>query len=358
MPGPGPAEPVGVVWQAEVGGLLLGAPAVVDGVLYAAGGDYEDSEPAASVRGIVVALDAATGAEHWRVETIGHVSDSPAVVDGVVYVGTNAGRLLALDAATGAERWQIDLGGRVYVSSPAIAGGLLFINTGAVSSSPAVADGLVYVGGGPGRVGGGESVTIAVGIATGAERWRVMTRESGFYALDATSGAQRWFVATDVLLTNSVAVAAGIAYFVDGTGGVLLAVDAASGQPRWQVVLDGWALYASPAVSDGVVYVVDMLGYLYAFDASHGTERWRFAASGASYLSPVIAGDLYLADRVGNVTAVDSVTGQERWTAATGGQVTGPDPGPSPVVVDGLLYISRADGVLVAAGQVATDPGP
>ena len=40
------------------------------------------------VAGTVHALDAATGAERWRYETDSYVSSSPAVVDGIVYVGS------------------------------------------------------------------------------------------------------------------------------------------------------------------------------------------------------------------------------------------------------------------------------
>ena len=96
-------------------GGVFSSPAVVDGVVYV--GQGRD----------VYALDAASGQLRWRYETGSGVYSSPAVVDGVVYVGSYDDYLYALDAASGQLRWRYETGNRVY-------------------SSPAVVDGVVYVG--------------------------------------------------------------------------------------------------------------------------------------------------------------------------------------------------------------------
>src|ERR1700691_3556891 len=62
----------------------------------------------------------------WSYATANMVSSSPAVADGVVYVGSNDGNVYALDAKTGANLWSFTTGGG--------------------ASSPAVVDGVVYVG--------------------------------------------------------------------------------------------------------------------------------------------------------------------------------------------------------------------
>jgi len=54
---------------------------------------------------------------------------SPAVADGVVYMGSDDGNLYALNATTGALLWKYTTGGWV-------------------ASTPAVANGVVYFGGG------------------------------------------------------------------------------------------------------------------------------------------------------------------------------------------------------------------
>ena len=61
------------------------------------------------------------------------VFSSPAVVGGVVYIGSEDGKVYALNATTGAREWSYTTGGPVY-------------------SSPAVANGVVYVGSNDGNV--------------------------------------------------------------------------------------------------------------------------------------------------------------------------------------------------------------
>jgi len=111
-------------------------------------------------------LDSATGFLLWKFATGGSVTCTPAVADGVVYLGSNDGNVYALDSATGTERWRV-LTGPCYGSSPALANGVVYIGgnqyvfaldaatgknlwtfaTGnTVQSSPAVVDGRVYVG--------------------------------------------------------------------------------------------------------------------------------------------------------------------------------------------------------------------
>jgi outer membrane protein assembly factor BamB len=92
----------------------VSSPAVANGVVYV--GSYDSS---------VYALKAYTGAKVWSYPTGGGIS-SPAVANGVVYVGANDS-IDALNAATGALLWSYSTGK-------------------AVNSSPAVVNGAVYVG--------------------------------------------------------------------------------------------------------------------------------------------------------------------------------------------------------------------
>jgi eukaryotic-like serine/threonine-protein kinase len=57
----------------------------VDGVVYIGGGE-----------GALLALEAATGEVLWRWQTDGIVGSSPAVVEGVVYVGSSDGFVYAV----------------------------------------------------------------------------------------------------------------------------------------------------------------------------------------------------------------------------------------------------------------------
>ena len=78
----------------------------------------------------VYALNATTGAELWNYPTRGEVFSSPAVANGVVYVGSGYpdNLLYALNATTGALLWSYATGFPVY-SSPAVANGVVYVGS-------------------------------------------------------------------------------------------------------------------------------------------------------------------------------------------------------------------------------------
>ena len=76
-----------------------------------------------SCDGKVYALNATTGAQIWNYTTGDVVDSSPAVAGGVVFVGSDDGNVYALNATTGAQVWNYTTGSSVF-SSPAVAGGV------------------------------------------------------------------------------------------------------------------------------------------------------------------------------------------------------------------------------------------
>ena len=194
MPGPGPepdpAHGVRARWRFATGDDVFSSPAVVDGVVYIGSNDTN-----------VYALNAATGTEQWRFATGGFVIPSPAVVDGVVYVGSWDNNLYALDAATGTERWRFATGDDVY-------------------SSPAVVDGVVYVG----------------------------SDDTNLYALDAATGTEWWRFATGDNVLSSPAVVDGVVYAGSGDGNVY-ALEAA--QPVLETDATAEVTVEGPAVRGG-----------------------------------------------------------------------------------------------------------
>ena len=61
-------------------------------------------------------------------QTGSEVRSSPAVAGGVVYVGSGDGRVYALNATTGAQVWNYTTGSFVF-SSPAVAGGVVYVGS-------------------------------------------------------------------------------------------------------------------------------------------------------------------------------------------------------------------------------------
>ncbi|MEV8635653.1 PQQ-binding-like beta-propeller repeat protein [Streptosporangium sp. NPDC051023] len=307
-----------ISWTHEVGGVVGSSPAVADGVVYIGSNDRK-----------VYALDAKTGAERWTHKTGGWVGSSLAVADGVVYIGSYDRKVYALDAKTGAERWTHK------TSSP-------------VRSSLAVADGVVYIGSDDGKV-------YALDTKTGAERWTYETsspvrsspavadgviyvrgNDRKVYALNAKTGAERWTHETSEPVSSSPVVADGIVYI--GSIFKMYALDAKTGAERWTHEICGLAS-SSPVVADGIVYIGCLRGEVYALDARSGAERWTYETKGAVVSNPAVAdGVIYIGSYDRKVYALDAKTGAERWTHKTGGWVDS-----SPAVVDGVVYIGSND---------------
>ena len=74
---------------------MCSSPAVANGVVYVGAGD-----------GNVYALNAGTGAKLWSYASgKRYMYSSPAVANGVVYIGSDDGNVYALNASTGAKLW-------------------------------------------------------------------------------------------------------------------------------------------------------------------------------------------------------------------------------------------------------------
>src|SRR5579872_4444537 len=73
---------------------------------------------------LALAAPMKSGAEKWLFMTGSYVSSSPAVVNGVVYVGSADDYVYALDATTGAKIWAFQTGGPIFQSSPTVVNGI------------------------------------------------------------------------------------------------------------------------------------------------------------------------------------------------------------------------------------------
>ena len=129
------------VWRANDGSTMYASPTVANGFIYTAdqgGTVYAYQAPGvggASCSGVpIVCLPV------WYSGSLGTLDSSPAVADGVVYVGADSGKLYAFDAY-GSLQHCVNEG--PYNSCSALWKG---VTGGPVRSSPAVANGVVYVG--------------------------------------------------------------------------------------------------------------------------------------------------------------------------------------------------------------------
>jgi len=248
-------------------------------------------------RGLVLAVQARTGRILWHRQFSGCVAASPAVGDGVVYLGfldpppcrVTAPRFLAaLDARTGSTLWRF--------------------RAGVVETPPLLVDGRVYFGSWDHRV----------------------------YAVDARTGRLDWSFATGDRVKGGVAFSRRT-IFTGSYDGRLYALDARSGRPRW--VAGGGALgglYATPSVANGRVFVGSTNGRVYAFSSAAGRLLWSRATGSYVYSPAALAGGTaYIGSYDHRLYALSQATGRIRWTFDAGAPISG-----APTVLGGLVYFS------------------
>lgn len=212
---------------------MIATPAVADGVVYVGSFDYN-----------VYALDATTGEQIWSFLTESFVESTPTFADGVLYFGSFDNKTYALDATTGLQIWSFETGHDLCVQS-----------------SPTVANGMVYIG------------SSYAGTLHGA-----------IFALNVIDGSLVWDYETDGLVFGAPVVVGDILYVgssymgpvptefspetfavvLTGLRGNVYALDATTGTLVWNYSTGG-AMYSSPAVVDEVLYVGSMDSNVYAF---------------------------------------------------------------------------------------------
>ncbi len=271
--------------------------------------------------------------ERWSTTLSGSIDDQVTVVDGTVYVATDAGTVHALDAADGDERWSESLeGGR--------------------SQSPCVVDGLVVVG----------------------------TEEDELVALDAADGEREWTTELAGPVAGPTA-ADGTVYVGTSDEPVAYAIDAADGDEQWSAELSLDAV-DYPAVADDAVYVgveEGLDGRLHALDRIDGSEAWLH--EGARMQSPTLVEDDIVAPSLtvelltpdgvshrgfgfaGHVIWSPAATSEAVFAGSTGGRFaaferadTGTDwnvevgrrPISAPAVTDDAVYLTAGEPKLVA----------
>jgi outer membrane protein assembly factor BamB len=196
------------LWSYNTGDYsMLSAPAVVNGVVYAASGD-------------LLAINSKTGKLIWSYP-IGNpqgsdVWDGPSVYNGVVYVGGSNSTIYALGANNGSLIWSSEV---------------------ALESNISVGDGIVYL----------------------------PSADGNLYALDAYSGDELWKYASPNLHPGESAVANGVVYvgMSNNSGqGRIVALDTSSGDVVWEY---GDTTFIAPSVANGSLYVSDFYFGTYAF---------------------------------------------------------------------------------------------
>jgi len=314
-----------LLWHFETGSSVRSSPAVYDGLVYIGSDD-----------GCVYALDAMSGNLKWRYKTGSAVSSSPAVSEGLVYINSQEGSVYALDVKNGKLKWTYQIG--------------LYYTGSSLYSSPAVADGIVYVGSSDGCV-------YALDAKNGDLKWKHPIHSySSFIDKELEEDLHKGIISRELknmfklnglVLSENSTVKRGEgnlkSIIVDEENGMIHeiwkeGVSSATlhGNTYFSPlsVYTRNSIYSSPALFGGTVYVKS--GYFYALDAKNGGSLWKYNMGQGSSSSPTISnGMVYIGSNAGYVYALDAKNGDLLWKYNTGSPIY-----TSPAVADSIVYVA------------------
>ena len=341
------------------GGLTLAAVGVGVVAKLAAALDANKNSSRGNLPGATPSPTAMSGSLKWRFDTGFQVANSVALMDGVVYVGTDQGMVYAIDASTGAKRW----------SSQATA------SKDQRCTGPTVENGIVYVGGSEG-VGAGEGFIYALDGATGAPRWHYKVGDDvgvplvaggtvylgsfdgHVYAFNAETGTLQWKYAADLPFGTLPAIVGNTVYVnstsLEKANQLVIALDADTGSKKWSFEVNA-SVMTSPTAASTIVCFCSESG-VFALNATTGALQWKKDLGSTPSSGPAVAGGVVCVyDSNGNVNALDFGSGNLSWQT----QVDQPQNGVdvvmcwSPIIANGQIYL----GTLHHIYSVRTDNG-
>ena len=340
-----PTLKVKKVWSINIGrgnskqGINL-TPSFSAGSIYA--GDY---------RGNLVAVDADTGKQQWRIKSDVPLSAGPSVSEDLILIGTLNGTVLAYSQGSRSPLWQATVSSEV-LSQPVLHDDVVVVRCvdGRIfgldardgrrlwlydlsvpllslrgNSAPLARAGVVYIGYDGGQV-------VALNVEDGSEIWiQPVAAAEGRTELDrlADIDGQMVLVATDLYVSSykgrlaSMATQSGrLLWFKDigsGTGvvvertrlsvsdheGNLWLLDRRNGATVWKQDILLRRGLTRPAIYGNYVVVGDKEGFLHWFDADSGEllARNRTSKEGLAAAPVAIGTTLYVLANNGDLTA-------------------------------------------------------
>jgi outer membrane protein assembly factor BamB len=283
--------------------------------------------------GTVIAARTSDGAVVWSKELHRCIASSPAVRQGIVYIGwagpapcgkrkDGTGGVVALGLQTGRILWKFGAGN--VEASPAVVADRLFF-----SAFRSRHESRVYAM----KLGPGRHIVWSYALATKVasspallgRRLYVAAYNRSVYGFDGWSGRLKWRTS---------------AYADDAETRVLMNLRSLVKRRSWS---EG-GYYATPAVAYRRVYVGVIDGVFSAFDIETGEHRWSQKLSGSIYGSAALWNETaYVGTTSGAFYALSALTGRTRWKVQLDGKIFG-----SPTVTNGRVYISTTNRETIA----------
>jgi outer membrane protein assembly factor BamB len=298
-------------WRFETGGDVFSSPAVADGVVYVGSNDKS-----------LYAIDADTGELIWRYEAYDDIGSTPSVVDGIVYFGDINGQIYAVDTTQGEIQWIAHAmpSSFLCLPSPVVYEDLVYFSgksllyvfdkeTGELSDQNGCMEFLDDIYPFPEIDSNDCSLpTVVDGVIYSGH----MSHLNAYFTEDC---GLNWSFDTGYLVNSSPAVVQDVVYFVSGDG-YLYAVGAESGGLKWKSYIGrnkSVSPFSSPTVADGVVYVGSSNGLVFAMNADTGKTIWLYKTGGPVLSTPAVAdGVVYIGSKDGYLYAIEAdITNQE-----------------------------------------------
>jgi len=318
----------------------------------------------------------------WTYEAGEAIESSAAIVNGVVYVGSQSGELAALNLSNGSVRWKYRATGPIGESSPCVSNGVVFIGDlngivhavsaregkaiwtfktrAEVKSSPVVAGDKVLIG-------SYDEHLYCLGASNGALIWKFQTAgpvhctagiangmahiagcDETFRAIRIADGKEVFHVASGAYTGASPAILGQKAFY--GTfNNEVLAVNLVTHRISWRYRnrKRQFPYYSSAGVIEGKVIVGGRDKMVHCVDATTGKELWTFMTRARVESSPALAdGRVFIGSNDGKLYVLDYKTGAKVWEFDAGAPLSA-----SPAIAAARVVIGSEDGRLYCFGQ-------
>lgn len=321
--------------------LLKSTPAVVDGVVYVGTNSKINSFPhyinppedyILETWNNYYAFNASNGDLIWnhRDNSSWFISSECGAVDGIAYFSGSTA-IVALNASNGELVWNYTAEGGD--SSPFFSNGVVYLITTNDSSGKTLHAFNATTGNEiwnyPHLFGATGEPTIVNGVLY----FGIGAVSDDLSAFNASTGEQIWtFTAEDIVLSTP-AVSQGVVYFTADKN--IYAVNASTGDKLWNysttVISREGPQYESrsPTVANGIVYVYSIREKnFYALKASNGEKLWNL--TGASGNPPKVENGIVYVKYEGSLWVLNAYTGEKMWKYT--------NMSPSVTINEGVLY--------------------
>ena len=272
----------------------------------------------------------------WTFEAGDSIESSAAIVDGVVYVGSQSADLIAVNLSDGKLRWKYKVKDGIGESSPAVHAGVVVV--GDLSGTVLAVD----AKDGKGLWTFSAMAEVKASPVIVDDKVIVGSYDGSLYCLSLKDGKLVWEFKTNGPVHATASVAGGLAY-ISGCDGVLRGIRIADGKEMVSITTGSYT-GASPALAPGQwVYFGTFDNDVLGFSLKTRKQIWRFENPERQFpfysSAALVNGRVILGGRDKYVHCLNGQTGKEVWNFQTKARVDS-----SPASVDGRVYVGSNDG--------------